>query len=547
MKAIKLHDSDNCATALENIAKDETILIGDKPIVIAESISQKHKFTTEFIAKGGDVKMYGIIIGMAIESLAKGTLIHTKNVKHATEAEQRVDIAPKWKVPNISAFEEKYFQGYHRKDGLVGTQNIWLVIPLVFCENRNIKIMEEAFLEELGFTKPNTYKFLVRRLKTNQISAEIKDDSSPWEAKNNYHKEDHRFFKNIDGLKFLTHQGGCGGTREDSLSLCRLIAGYIRNPNTAGATILSLGCQNAQMSILKDALNSEDNQCNKPVLYFEQQQMGTEEILLTKAITETFKELEKANKIERQPAPLSHLSIGLECGGSDGFSGISANPVVGRVSDLIVALGGNAILAEFPELCGVENQLISRMKDAKTAKKFKHLMTTYAEKAKAVGSGFDMNPSPGNIKDGLITDAMKSAGAAKKGGTAPISEVLDYTEQIQNQGLHLLCTPGNDVESTTGLAGSGSNIILFTTGLGTPTGNPIAPVVKISSNSSLAEQMSDIIDFDTGAVISGLSSIEELGDELLKLIIEVASGNVKTKAQQLNQDDFIPWKRGISL
>ena len=210
-------------------------------------------------------------------------------------------------------------------------------------------------------------------------------------------------------------------------------------------------------------------------------------------------------------------------------------------------MGGKAILSEFPELNGVEQELINRCSDTETAGKFAHLMRTYAKRAEDAGSGFDMNPSPGNIRDGLITDAMKSAGAAKKGGTSPVAAVLDYTEQANKPGLNLLCTPGNDVESTTGLAGSGANIIVFTTGLGTPTGNPVAPVVKMSSNSSLAERMREIIDFDAGQIITGEATVEETGAELLQLIIDVAEGKVETKAESLGQDDFIPWKRGVSL
>lgn len=250
---------------------------------------------------------------------------------------------------------------------------------------------------------------------------------------------------------------------------------------------------------------------------------------------------------ERKPAPLSHLVVGLECGGSDGFSGISANPAVGHASDLIVALGGKTILSEFPELCGVEQELINRCKSPEIANKFGSLMRQYAKAAEAVGSGFDMNPSPGNIKDGLITDAMKSAGAAKKGGTSPVADVLDYGEYVKEPGLNLLCTPGNDVESTTAMAGSGANIILFTTGLGTPTGNPITPVIKISSNSKMSARMSDIIDVDCGGVITGEKTIAESGEEILEYIIRVASGEIKSKAMILEQDDFIPWKRGVSL
>jgi altronate hydrolase len=241
------------------------------------------------------------------------------------------------------------------------------------------------------------------------------------------------------------------------------------------------------------------------------------------------------------------LVVGLECGGSDGFSGISANPALGYASDILNALGGATVLAEFPELNGIEQELMHRCENEVLAGKFYRLMEDYAKKAEMLGSGFEANPSPGNIKDGLITDAIKSAGAAKKGGTAPIVDVLDYTEPVTNYGLNLLCTPGGDVESTTALAGSGANIIVFTTGLGTPTGNPIAPVIKVSSNTRLYEKMQDLIDLDAGPIIGGHSSVEEVGEQILEYIIQVASGKVQTKAQQLGQDDFIPWKRDISL
>jgi len=237
----------------------------------------------------------------------------------------------------------------------------------------------------------------------------------------------------------------------------------------------------------------------------------------------------------------------LKCGGSDGFSGISANPAVGQVSDLVVSLGGRTILSEFPELCGVEQALINRAVNKEVGNRFIQLMSDYAARAKAVRSGFEMNPSPGNIKDGLLTDAMKSAGAARKGGTAPVAAVIDYPEYSTTPGLNLQCTPGNDVECVTAQVGAGANIVLFTTGLGTPTGNPIAPVIKVATNSELTQRMGDIIDVDCGPIVSGERSIEQMGADLLETIVHVASGEVRTKAELLGQDDFIPWKRGISL
>jgi altronate hydrolase len=257
--------------------------------------------------------------------------------------------------------------------------------------------------------------------------------------------------------------------------------------------------------------------------------------------------LVEADKAERKPAPLSNLTLGLKCGGSDGFSGLSANPAIGHTADLLVVLGGRGILSEFPELCGVEQELIDRCMRSEVADRFVKLMRDYAARAKAVRSGFEMNPSPGNIRDGLLTDAMKSAGAAKKGGTSPVTAVLDYPEYSSEPGLNLQCTPGNDVECVTAQVAAGANVVLFTTGLGTPTGNPIAPVLKISTNSGLAGRMPDIIDIDAGSIISGKTTTEQMAEVILDRVIQVASGEARTKAEILAQDDFIPWKRGVSL
>jgi altronate hydrolase len=314
-----------------------------------------------------------------------------------------------------------------------------------------------------------------------------------------------------------------------------------------GITVLSLGCQHLQVQDFLAALKQRDPSFAKPLYIFEQQQSQSEPALIAEAIRASFAGMAEINRLERRPAPLSQLCIGVKCGGSDGFSGISANPAVGYCADLLVALGGKVLLSEFPELCGIEQELIDRCTARDQAEKFIALMQQYSAEAEAVGSGFHMNPSPGNIRDGLITDAMKSAGAAKKAGTSPVEYVLDYTEPATRSGLGLVCTPGNDVESTTGLASSGATLILFTTGLGTPTGNPVCPTIKVATNSALARRMADIIDIDTGPIIDGEQSIEEMGAEILEYCIRAASGEVIPKAVQLNQDDFIPWKRGVSL
>lgn len=545
-KTLQIHPNDNVLVALQDLSAGESVFMGDFELTVKEDIPAKHKLAIQSFEKNQEVIMYGLLVGKATQAIPAGGLLSTENIKHQAADFKINPSAYQWEKPDISRFEKRQFMGYHRSDGQVGTRNYWLVIPLVFCENRNVETIREAFAEELGFAKSNPYKQLVRAMADSFKKGNL-DELDRLQAGSVSEKRAPKLFENIDGIKFLTHQGGCGGTRQDSESLCALLAGYINNPNVAGATVLSLGCQNAQVEILQQKLAAINPSFDKAVLVFEQQKSGTEQELLTEAIKETFKAMVKANQAERKPAPLSKLTTGLECGGSDGFSGISANPAVGYASDLLVALGGKTMLAEFPELCGVEQELINRCSSEKNAEKFSHLMKSYASRAEAVGSGFDMNPSPGNIKDGLITDAIKSAGAAKKGGNSPVTDVLDYGEYARIPGLNLLCTPGNDVESTTALAGAGSNVILFTTGLGTPTGNPICPVLKISSNHQLAKRMPDIIDINTGFIISGEKSLREMGEEILEKVIEVASGITDTKAMLLEQDDFIPWKRGVSL
>jgi altronate hydrolase len=543
---LKIHPADNVLVALQDLKAGTEVVYNGHSVILAEDIRAKHKFTYHDFKPAEPIFMYGILVGKTVSGIQKGRALGTHNVKHEASSFESTTTSYKWQAPDVSRWMNKTFSGYHRPDGQVGTANYWLVVPLVFCENRNVEVIREAFEEALGFSKADQYKLFVQTL-VDLYKRGDTDTLKTASLRAGSHNKTSTVFSNLDGIRFLTHNGGCGGVRQDSEALCALLAGYIKNPNVAGATVLSLGCQNAQVSVLRDKLQQLQFNDSKPLIILEQQREGTEQELLEKAIKETFLALIEANKMERKPAPLSKLVMGLECGGSDGFSGISANPAVGYASDLLVALGGTTVLSEFPELCGVEQELINRCATPASADRFVSLMRAYSRAAEEAGSGFDMNPSPGNIKDGLITDAMKSAGAAKKGGTSPVTDVLDYGEYITTPGLNLLCTPGNDVESTTAMAGSGATVILFTTGLGTPTGNPVTPVIKISSNTTLAQRMSDIIDVDCGGIITGEKTIEKSGEELLDFIIAVASGEIKTKAMQLNQDDFIPWKRGVSL
>jgi len=543
---LQIHPDDNVLVALQDLPKGQIIAWNGKEIILQQDVHAKHKFFIDDLEVGGKVLMYGVLVGKATDFIPRGGLMTTANVHHASQDYAYRKVNYEWQVPDISQFEGRTFNGYHRTDGRVGTANYWLFIPTVFCENRNLDVIKEALYNTLGYAVTDKYKqFTEQLLEAYQHGEDISSFSAEGLAPAAPQKK--RVFKNVDGIKFLNHQGGCGGTRQDSALLSQLLAAYADHPNVAGITVLSLGCQHLQTQSLLEDVKSRNPSFDKPVLLFEQQQSQSEEQLIKDAIRKTFIGLTAINKAERKPAPLSKLCVGVKCGGSDGFSGISANPAVGYTSDLLVTLGAKVLLAEFPELCGAEQNIIDRCVNEPTAEKFIRLMQEYDAQAHAVGSGFHMNPSPGNIKDGLITDAIKSTGAAKKAGTSPVVDVLDYTEPATKAGLSLVCTPGNDVEATTGKAASGATLILFTTGLGTPTGNPVCPVIKVATNTALATRMSDIIDIDTGAIIRGEKTIEEMGIEILEYCIRAASGEVSPKAVLLNQDDFIPWKRGVSL
>ncbi|RYD79887.1 MAG: altronate dehydratase [Sphingobacteriales bacterium] len=545
-RILKIHPNDNVLVALQDLAKGETVIYDGHEYTLQDDIHAKHKFFMQDMNPGDPIMMYGVLVGKAQHFILKGGLMDTENTKHASDPFEFRPYHYEWHAPDVSKFEGRTFNGYHRSDGRVGTANYWLFIPTVFCENRNLDVIREALHNELGYAVTDKYKSYTHQLVDAYKNGESLQEADPGSL-GLPNPAANRVFKNVDGIKFLNHQGGCGGTRQDAAVLSKLLAAYADHPNVAGVTVLSLGCQNLQVQDFVNDLKQRSPNFDKPLFIFEQQQSQSEEQLVKEAIRKTFIGLTEINEIERQPAPLSKLVLGVKCGGSDGFSGISANPAVGYTSDLLVALGGTVLLAEFPELCGAEQQLIDRTKDETAARKFIQLMTAYNQAAENVGSGFFMNPSPGNIKDGLITDAIKSTGAAKKGGTSPVEDVLDYTEPATKPGLNLVCTPGNDVEATTGKAASGATLILFTTGLGTPTGNPVCPTIKVSTNNALTKRMGDIIDINCGPVIEGLKTIEQMGEDILEYCIKAASGEVIPKAVLLNQDDFIPWKRGVSL
>lgn len=532
-KTLIIHPDDNLVVALKDLYTGEIVGWQNGCVSLVTAVKAKHKFTRELIPTGGIVTLYGVPVGKAIRPIQKGEAVTVDNIIHYATAARLDDegAAYRWFEPDISAWRERSFKGIVRADGRVGTANFWLIIPLVFCENRNAQKLREALEKPLGYTQLR-FDALTRSLLGKPLLQPAPSESRP--------------FPNVDGIRALTVNSGCGGTAGDARMLCRVLAAYADHPNVAGITVFGLGCEKAQASLFEQELNARNPNFDKPYLFYRQQDWSSEGEMMEQAIRDTFEALKTADQVRRQAVPLSKLKVGLKCGGSDGFSGISANPSMGLVSDKIVALGGASGLAEFPELCGVEGDLVARCSTRQNKERFVALMAAYEERARLDGTSIADNPSPGNIRDGLITDAIKSAGAAQKSGTAPIAAVLDYGEPMPDSGLSLVCTPGNDLEAVTGLVAAGANLIIFSTGLGTPTGNAIVPVLKISTNSQTARKLCDMIDFDCGPVIDG-TPLAVIGDQLFERVIAAASRDYTVKADRLEQYDFLFWKRELSL
>src|ERR1039458_3929551 len=431
---LQLDPRDNVLVALTTLDLGTQILFGpaESPasFMVTQTIPAKHKMAIKDLKPGDLIFMYGMVVGEVVESIPRGGLLTTCNIRHRAADYTAARHPAVHAVPDASAWAARTFMGYHRADGQVGTRNYWIVLPLVFCENRNIENMREALEEELGYGSANcSYRQHVRELIQRQGNGHVAAEMAAVAKRE-------RVFPNVDGVRFLPHQGGCGGTRQDSQALCGLLAGYIHHPNVAGATVLSLGCQNAQSSMLMDEFRARDPHLRKPVLVFDQQGSGRETVLMSDALEQPFAGLADANRVERAPAPLSALTVGLKGGGACGFSSSSANSATGYLSDWLVGMGGRTLLSEFPELHGVEQELINRCATDELAQRFYDLMQAYSARAKAVHSGFEMNPSPGNIEDGLITDAIKSAGAARKGGISTVQDVLDFPQYATTPGLN---------------------------------------------------------------------------------------------------------------
>ncbi|MTJ82212.1 MAG: altronate dehydratase [Telmatospirillum sp.] len=529
-KILRIEETDSLIVALRDLHAGETVEWKGQSFRLVTDVRAKHKFAAEDVPAGGLVSLYGTAVGKAVAPIRKGEAVTRDNIRHyAAPVSVEDSSAYVWNPPDVSAYADRRFMGVVRSDGRVGTANYWLVLPLVFCQNRNASRLADALNEALGYANSGLKEF-ARGMTGDATGPAGRDRPFPY----------------LDGVRAITVDSGCGGAALDCETLCEVLAAYADHPNVAGVTVFSLGCEKSQISVFKEALARRNPGFDKPCLTYRQQDWDDEEKMMKDALRQTYDHLSGANQCRRVPVPLSRLKIGVKCGGSDGFSGISANPAMGVVSDILIALGGASALAEFPELCGAEGTILARCDSPDKRRRFLDLMQRYEDVARFFGTTIADNPSWGNIEDGLITDAIKSTGAAKKGGNAPVAAVLDYAEPMAESGLSLVCTPGNDVIAVTGQVAAGATLVIFSTGLGTPTGNPIVPVLKVATNTAVARRLKDMIDFDCGPIIDG-APMEEVASALFETMIDVASGSRKVKADGLEQYDFMLWKRSLDL
>ncbi|MFU8692210.1 UxaA family hydrolase [Rossellomorea sp. FS2] len=490
---IVIHERDNVLIALRDFEAGERVVDGDREVVLREAVPAGHKIAREPIQKNENVIKFGMPIGRASEPIDRGDWIHTHNVVTNLKGTLQYDYKPTDDkiVPKPST---KTFQGYIRENGEVGIRNEIWIINTVGCIN-----------------------------KTAEMVAKMAGDQ----------------FEGIDGVHSFSHLFGCSQLGDDLHNTQKILSGLVHHPNAAGILVMGLGCENNYIEEFKKVIGDYDPRRVK----FIEVQSADDEISESLELIEELADYAKTFK--RQEVPLSKLKVGLKCGGSDGFSGITGNPLVGAFSDRLISEGGTTILTEVPEMFGAEEILMSRAKDEAVFGKIVDLVNDFKEYFLKHGQNVYENPSPGNKKGGITTLEEKSLGNIQKGGFGEIADVLDYGDRTKGEGLHLVQGPGNDLVSVTALTAAGAHIVLFTTGRGTPFGGPV-PTVKISTNSALAQKKTNWIDFNAGQLIEGRGK-EELADEFFEYITGLASGEARTHNERLGFKEISIFKDGVTL
>jgi altronate hydrolase len=490
---IRINPADNVVVALETIDAGTRLSVDGISVEALDRIPQGHKMAISPIAEGADVIKYGLPIGHVTCDITPGEWLHTHNVRTNLSGEVAYDYDP---TPcDLTPVEPETFLGFRRSDGRAATRNEIWIVPTVGCVDDVANALALQCQDLVG-------------------------DS-------------------LDGVFAFTHPFGCSQTGEDHTQTRRALAGLVRHPNAGGVLVLSLGCEN----LTHEQFLSELGPYDEDRVRFLTCQDVSDEMASGREIVE---ELARSLKrLEREPIPTSELVIGLKCGGSDGLSGITANPLIGRISDMLVARGGTSLQTEVPEMFGAESFMLNRCCDRQTFDAACAMINGFKDYFISHGEVVYENPSPGNKAGGITTLEDKSCGCVQKGGTAPISGVVPYGMQPVSRGLNLVCAPGNDLVSTTALTLAGAHMILFSTGRGTPFGAP-APTLKVFTNSALARTKSGWMDFNAGVIADGHHSSDEAADALWDLVLDVASGK-PTSSERHGFHGISIWKDGVTL
>ncbi len=488
-KYIKINPNDNVVVAIDDIKAGEVIC----GVTAAEDIARGHKMAIAEIPEGENIIKYGYPIGHATETIAPGRWAHSHNVK--TNLSSTLEYTYNPKLNPIPVTRNETFMGYVRKNGEVGIRNEIWVVNTVGCVNGVSNAIVEAARAKYG--------------------------------------------DKVDGIYNFVHPYGCSQLGEDHENTQKLLAGMVNHPNAAGVLVLSLGCENNNVNEFKKVLGEYDEE---RVKFFICQEHGDE---VAEAVDVIGELVEYASRFKQEEVPASKLVIGLKCGGSDGLSGITANPLIGRISDIMVANGGKTVLSEVPEMFGAETILMDRCENEELFKQTVDLVNNFKEYFISHGEPVGENPSPGNKKGGITTLEDKSLGCTQKGGTSDVKGVLLYGEKAAAQGLSLLQGPGNDIVAISGMMASGCHLILFSTGRGTPVGSPV-PTVKIATNTDLATRKPNWIDWNAGRLIED-KEMDSYAEEFFKYILDVASDRVKTKNEINGYREIAIFKNGVTL
>lgn len=492
---IKINSKDNVIIVLRDYKKNEVIKIDEKEVKVLQDITKGHKIAIENIAKSKNILKYGMPIGVALEEIKIGEWVHVHNTKTNLKDLTIYEYIPEFE-DEILATEKKRVKIYRRKNGDVGIRNELWIVPTVGCVNGIANLIKEAFLKEVGELK-------------------------------------------IDGINVLTHNYGCSQLGEDHINTRTILQNTVKHPNAGGVLVLGLGCENNQVSEFIKTFGDYDEERIK----FLVSQEVEDEIETGKEILKFL--YEKMLLDKREDGELGEINFGLECGGSDGLSGITANPMLGHFSDYIISQGGTTVLTEVPEMFGAETLLMKRCKDKEVFEKCVALINDFKEYFIKHDQEIYENPSPGNKKGGITTLEDKSLGCTQKSGTSKVIDVLKYGEILKEKGLNLLSAPGNDLVATTALAAAKCHLVLFTTGRGNPYGGYV-PTVKISTNTELYNKKRKWIDFDAGRLVSEDLSMQELTNEFIEYIIRVINGE-KTNNEKNHFQEIAIFKSGVTL